>query len=127
VDIAELNVVNMRNVPPTPANYAQRSGRAGRSGQPALVRFPAFNQHTTPEFNGAVQRVAADLTREPQLNQAYFVTRITLSEVELLRMGALKLIPGMPAEVHIKTGERTALSYLVKPLTDQFARAFRER
>lgn len=37
VDIAELNVVNMRNIPPTPANYAQRSGRAGRSGQPALV------------------------------------------------------------------------------------------
>ena len=37
VDIAQLNVVNMRNVPPTPANYAQRSGRAGRSGQPALV------------------------------------------------------------------------------------------
>jgi ATP-dependent helicase YprA (DUF1998 family)/very-short-patch-repair endonuclease len=37
VDIASLNVVNMRNVPPTPANYAQRSGRAGRSGQPALV------------------------------------------------------------------------------------------
>jgi hypothetical protein len=37
VDISELNVVNMRNIPPTPANYAQRSGRAGRSGQPALV------------------------------------------------------------------------------------------
>src|SRR5713101_1441931 len=37
IDIAELNVVNMRNVPPSPANYAQRSGRAGRSGQPALV------------------------------------------------------------------------------------------
>jgi very-short-patch-repair endonuclease len=37
VDIAELNVVNLRNIPPTPANYAQRSGRAGRSGQPALV------------------------------------------------------------------------------------------
>jgi ATP-dependent helicase YprA (DUF1998 family) len=37
VDIAQLNVVNMRNIPPTPANYAQRSGRAGRSGQPALV------------------------------------------------------------------------------------------
>jgi len=43
VDIAELNVVNMRNIPPTPANYAQRSGRAGRSGQPALV----FNYCTT--------------------------------------------------------------------------------
>ena len=96
-------------------------------GQPAVIRFPAFNQHTTPEFKGEVQRVAADLTREPQLNQAYFVTRITLPETELKRMGALRLVPGMPAEVHIKTGERTALSYLVKPLSDQVARAFRER
>ena len=96
-------------------------------GQPAVIRFPAFNQHTTPEFKGEVQRVAADLTREPQLNQAYFVTRITLPEAELKRMGALRLVPGMPAEVHIKTGERTALSYLIKPLSDQVVRAFRER
>ena len=50
VDIAELNVVNLRNIPPTPANYAQRSGRAGRSGQPALVfsycsTFSSHDQH----------------------------------------------------------------------------------
>ena len=95
-------------------------------GQPAFVRFPAFNQRTTPEFNGDVQRVAADITKEQQTNQFYFIARITLSEPELKRLGQLKLVPGMPAEVHIKTTERTAMSYLVKPLSDQIARAFTE-
>ena len=98
-----------------------------RLGQTAFVRFPAFNQRTTPEFLGAVERIAADLTKEPQLNQAYFVMRITLPAAELKRMGSLKLVPGMPAEVHIRTAERTALSYLMKPLTDQIARAFTEQ
>lgn len=96
-------------------------------GQVSIVRFSAFNQRTTPELTGAVQRVAADLIREPQLNQGYFVTRIQLSSSELSRLGTLKLVPGMPAEVHIRTSERTPLSYLLKPLTDQFARAFTER
>jgi HlyD family secretion protein len=95
-------------------------------GQPAFVRFTAFNQRTTPEFNGEVSRVAADLTREQQTSQAYFVARITLPEAELKRMGALKLVPGMPAEVYIKTTERTAISYLMKPLTDQIGKAFIE-
>jgi len=98
-----------------------------RLGQTAFVRFPAFNQRITPEFMGVVQRIAADFIKEPQLNQAYFVTRITLPAAELKRMGSLKLVPGMPAEVHIKTAERTALSYLMKPLTDQIARAFTEQ
>lgn len=96
-------------------------------GQGAIVRFPAFSQRTTPEFAGEVQRVAADLTRDQRSNQAYFVTRITLPDDELRRMGTLKLVSGMPAEVHIRTSERTPLSYLMKPLSDQFARAFRER
>ena len=55
------------------------------------------------------------------------MTRILLPESELQRLGALKLVPGMPAEIHIRTSERTPLSYLMKPLTDQFARAFTER
>src|SRR5262245_10417166 len=97
-----------------------------RSGQTAFIRFTAFNQRTTPEFLGTVHRVAADLIKEPEVNQAYFVTRISLAPDELMRMGTLKLVPGMPAEVHIKTAERTALSYLMKPLMDQIARAFAE-
>jgi HlyD family secretion protein len=96
-------------------------------GQAAFVRFTAFNQRTTPELHGTVQRIAADLTKEPQSNQAYYVARIALPEDELKRLDALKLLPGMPAEIFIKTGDRTALSYLIKPLQDQIARAFIER
>lgn len=73
VDIAELNVVNMRNIPPTPANYAQRSGRAGRSGQPALVfsycstgssHDQYFFQHPDSMVSGAVAPPRLDLVNE---------------------------------------------------------------
>ena len=53
--------------------------------------------------------------------------RLSLTEDAVEKLGALKLVPGMPAEVHITTAERTALTYFTKPLTDQFSRAFRER
>jgi HlyD family secretion protein len=96
-------------------------------GQPAFIRFTAFNQRTTPEFNGEVVRLAADLTREQQSGQSYFVARIGLSEEEMKRLGQLKLVPGMPAEVYIRTPERSALSYFIKPLRDQIARAFTEQ
>lgn len=98
-----------------------------RPAHTAFVRFTAFNQRTTPEFTAVVQRVSADLTREAQANLTFYVVRLVLLETEVKRMGTLQLVPGMPAEIHIKTAERTALSYLVKPLQDQFARAFREQ
>jgi HlyD family secretion protein len=106
-----------------------------RVGQLAHVRFSAFNQRTTPDVTATVTRVSADLMIEPaQSSQGrsgdgipYFSVRLTLTEDALKTLAGLKLIPGMPAEVHITTGERTALSYFAKPLTDQFARAFRER
>jgi HlyD family secretion protein len=93
-------------------------------GQTATLRFPAFNQRTTPEISGIVTRVGADLTREAQTNSVFYVVRIRPDETERAK---LRLQPGMPAEAFIATGERTALSYLVKPVTDQFVRAFRER
>lgn len=95
-------------------------------GQEAVVRLSAFSQRTTPELFGRVTRVSADLTKDPQTQLSWYTVRIELPEGELQRLGKLKLVPGMPAEAHIQTGERTALSYLVKPLTDQFAKAFRE-
>lgn len=98
-----------------------------RLDQPAFVRFSTFNARTTPELKGRVSRVGADLTRDLQLNQAYYVIRIALADDELRRLGEHRLLPGMPAEVHIQTTERTALSYLIKPLSDQIARAFTER
>jgi HlyD family secretion protein len=106
-----------------------------RVGQLAHVRFSAFNQRTTPDMTATVTRVSADLMMEPasaaQGGQGggipYYSVRLTLTEDGLKKLGNLRLVPGMPAEVHITTGERTAVTYFTKPLTDQFARAFRER
>jgi multidrug efflux pump subunit AcrA (membrane-fusion protein) len=68
-----------------------------------------------------------DLTKDQQTNQAYYLIRIMLPEPEVRRLGELKLVPGMPAEVFAQTGERTPLQYLLKPLREQIARTFRER
>jgi HlyD family secretion protein len=94
-------------------------------GQEASLRFPAFNQRITPEVKGLVTRVGADLTKEAQTNAVFYVARIRIADES--ERDKLKLLPGMPVEAFIATGERTALSYLVKPVTDQFVRAFRER
>ena len=93
-------------------------------GQQAVLRFPALNQRTTPEIRGTVTRVGADLSKDPQGNAVYFTLRISVSDHD---REAFKLVPGMPAEAFISTHERTALSYLMKPLSDQVTRAFRER
>ncbi|MFM9940448.1 MAG: HlyD family type I secretion periplasmic adaptor subunit [Hyphomicrobiaceae bacterium] len=95
--------------------------------QQAFVRFPAFNQQTTPEVGARVQRIAADLTRETQTGVAYYLARLEISASEVERVGGMRLVAGMPAEVQMKTADRTALSYLLKPLTDQIHLAFRER
>jgi HlyD family secretion protein len=93
-------------------------------GQEATLRFPAFNQRTTPEVKGIVTRIGADLTKEPQTNTVFYTVRVRPLDVQIDKM---RLVPGMPVEAFIATGERTAITYLVKPLTDQFVRAFRER
>ena len=93
-------------------------------GQKATLRFPAFNQRTTPEINGTVTRIGADLSKETQTNSVFFTARVSVDDLDT---STFKLVPGMPVEVFIATGERTALSYLVRPLTDQVTRAFRER
>lgn len=96
-------------------------------GQETRVRFSAFNRRTTEELTGTVTRVGADLTHEPQTNQSYYVAGVSVPDSELATLNGLKLMPGMPAEVFIKTGDRTLVSYLLRPLNDQMARAFRER
>jgi HlyD family secretion protein len=98
-----------------------------RVGQVASLRFSAFSQRTTPEINGAVSRVSADVTTEQRTGITYYTTRIAIEPAEVSRLGDVKLAPGMPVEAFIKTGDRTVGSYLTKPLLDQVARAFRER
>ncbi|MGO9700653.1 MAG: HlyD family type I secretion periplasmic adaptor subunit [Xanthobacteraceae bacterium] len=96
-------------------------------GQPVVLRFSAFNTRTTPELNGAVVRIAADTSSDQRTGQTYYLVRIAMTAGELGRLGDVKLTPGMPVEAFIQTGERTMLSYLVKPLHDQLMRSFREK
>jgi len=95
-------------------------------GQPARIRFTAFNQRTTPEFSGTVQNVAADASENPESGAQYFLVRIAMDDDERGRLGSNTLVPGMPAEVFIQTEARQVLSYLLKPISDQVERAFRE-
>ncbi len=95
-------------------------------GQQATLRFSAFNQRTTPEVSGQVKTVAADLVSNPQTGESWYNARIDIAPQELAKLGDLSLAAGMPVEAYIKTGERTALSYLIKPLSDQIAKAMRE-
>jgi HlyD family secretion protein len=96
-------------------------------GQKTLLRLSAFNQRTTPELNGAVTRVSPDVTTDQRTGQAYYTIRVSMPPEEVARLGEVKLIPGMPVEAFVQTGERTMLSYLIKPLSDQLMRAFREK
>ncbi|MCC6779460.1 MAG: HlyD family type I secretion periplasmic adaptor subunit [Hyphomicrobiales bacterium] len=95
------------------------------------VRIMAGNQRTTPNIAGVLTRVSADLTRDQQQPGApavsYYTVRISLPEDQLAKLKDIRLVPGMPAEAHIQTSERTPLQYLLKPLEEQIARTFRER
>jgi HlyD family secretion protein len=97
-----------------------------KPGQPVSIRFPAFDFATTPECKGTVQRVSADLIKDSQRQISYFLARMTLTDQDTCLRDTRRLQPGMPAEVHIQTGERNVLSYVMKPLSDQMSRAFRE-
>jgi HlyD family secretion protein len=96
-------------------------------GEKTLLRLSAFNQRTTPELNGAVIRVSPDVTTDQRTGQSYYTIRVSMPPEEVARLGEVRLIPGMPVEAFVQTGDRTMLAYLIKPLKDQLMRAFRER
>jgi HlyD family type I secretion membrane fusion protein len=97
-----------------------------RLDQPAILRFSAFSAQTTPEINGKVAHISAERFTDEMTGQQYYKVRVETTDAEMARLGDLKLVPGMPVEAFIQTGERSLLSYLTKPLRDQFSRAFRE-
>ncbi|WP_176086489.1 HlyD family type I secretion periplasmic adaptor subunit [Martelella sp. HB161492] len=94
-------------------------------GLPARVRLSAFDRRTTPEIDGSVITVSADRLIDERTNGAYYAVKVRLDQDEIAALGET-LMPGMPAEVFLVTGSRTPMSYLTKPLTDQFARAMRD-
>jgi HlyD family secretion protein len=97
-------------------------------GQNARVKIQAFNQRTTPELYGIVEWIAADVSKDTQPNAPpYYLVQISLSHDQIGRLEGRKLLSGMQAEAFIETEDRSPLEYLMKPVQDQIARAFRER
>ncbi len=109
------------------ARIAPQDIDQARAHEEATIRLTAFNQRTTPTVAGKVINIAADLTHDQQNNVSYYIARVEIPDSELKKIEGLKLVPGMPADVQIVTTARTALSYLTRPIEDQFAKAFKER
>ncbi len=96
-------------------------------GQDVTLRFSAFDQRRTPELNGTVTLVSADIFQDEVTGQSYYQAEVQLNEGELARLPAdMILIPGMPVEAFVRTADRSPMDYLLKPLADYFAKAFRE-
>ena len=97
-----------------------------QAGQKSRIRLTAFDPQVTPEVFGTLLNVSADKLEDRQRSASYYVARIAIDEAELAKLGDVELVPGMPAEIFIQTGERVAISYLLKPLLGNFERAFKD-
>jgi len=91
------------------------------------LRFTAFNVRTTPEINGVVSRISADVSQDQKTGAQFYTVRISVSDDQFARLGNVKFVPGMPVECFIQTTSRTVLSYVMRPLHDQMMRTFREK
>lgn len=92
----------------------------------AVVRFVAYKQRTTPSINGKVVRVSADAVNDERSGATYYTATVVVPADELARAPNVKLYPGMPVEIAIRTGSRSLLAYLMQPITDSMSRSFRE-
>ena len=95
-------------------------------GQKAKVSFPSFDMRTIPEIFGTLSEVPPSTVTDPTTGQSYYRVGLSVPPEGLALLGNVDLIPGMPIEAFLETGERSVFSYLTKPLMDQLSRAFRE-
>lgn len=95
-------------------------------GQSAGLRFTSFNARTTPEINGYVDQISADVIEDKATGGSYYLLKVKIEEDQLALLDEQILTPGMPVDVFLKTGEHSPVTYLAKPFTDYFSRAFRE-
>jgi HlyD family secretion protein len=95
----------------------------------AHLKFVAFDQRKTPELSGRIAMISADIVQQQTQSQQmpFYNVRIELPKSEVDKLGGQRIVPGMPVEVFIATTERSAFSYFMKPLSDQFARTFKDK
>lgn len=98
-----------------------------RVGQEVMLMFTAFSGKTVPEVAGTVLRISADAEQDPQTGVASYEAVVVPDPGALAALDGVTLVPGMPVEAFLRTGERTPLAYLSQPLTIYFGRAFREQ
>ncbi len=97
-------------------------------GQEAAINLSAFDASTTPQLTGVVKKISAAQITDPNNSSTFFTVEIILPQSELARLEeGQELLPGMPAEVFIRTEDRTPLDYLLKPLWSQIERAARQQ
>jgi HlyD family secretion protein len=97
-----------------------------RLGQEAVLRFTALDMRRTPEMTGLVTGISADVIVDERTGANFYEVQLILREEDIAKLDGQVLLPGMPVEAFIRTEDRTPISYLTKPLTDYFSRAFRE-
>lgn len=97
-----------------------------KPGMPVDIQFPALNQHTTPVIVGEVETFSADRLVDQKTGTPYYLAQVKVTEEGMKRIGSQQIMPGMPAVVVIKSGERSMLAYLIKPMTDRMRLAFKE-
>ena len=95
-------------------------------GQPSRIRLTGFNQSEVPEAEGTIVNISADSLEDERTGERYYLARVRLNDTQNERVTDLDLVPGMPADLFVTTGERTALSFLMRPLSDRLARTFIE-
>ena len=95
-------------------------------GQAARLRFSAFRWRTTPQVQGRVERISPDTLQDPAAPEPYYLARILVPEEELAKLGEVQIGPGMPVEILFTGEERTAMDYLLEPLTDVLNKALVE-
>jgi HlyD family secretion protein len=96
------------------------------SGLAAQVHLLPYNQRRVPLLKGRVEYVSADRLVDKQTGQSYYEATIRVTDERLAKMSDVQLLPGMPAQTLIETGESSVAFYAVRPLFDSFHRAFRE-
>jgi HlyD family secretion protein len=97
-------------------------------GQDVTLRFSAFDQWRTPELMGTVTLVSADIFLDDSTQVSYYQAQVQLNECKAEKLPEdMVLIPGMPVEAFVRTADRSPMDYLLKPLADYFAKAFREQ
>jgi HlyD family type I secretion membrane fusion protein len=122
-----MEIVPRKDALEVEARVRPEDADAVQVGMTARVNFSAYRQRRLPIIAGTVNNISADRLIDPRTGQAYFAAEVTVDRGALKNYEGARIMPGLPVDVAISTGSRTALEYFLEPVTDVFRRGMRER